>query len=239
MLTLNVTIDNAIAMMFIILVLVLFIVQMFRLRLRKCLRYLKMAKALIRNRTMIGRFQSAYVSLYREVAMYNDSFRECWLSMDVMIKLSCTQFVILYSKQDHLGVFFYVVIFLFASTILYFEFVFATFSSLHNQNQSIYRHLNAWNSQHFHQSIPVEPKSIKPSIGHRKLLSVHGSVKKLLKTQGSLRFSLKTNLFLQSVSDNQLGFTCGRLYHFTKFRFIENMLINLGFLALFYKKIIV
>src|SRR5690606_33770226 len=144
MLTLNASVDNSMGLMCIMLVFVFFTVQMFRFRLRKCLRYLETAKGLIKNRTMIGRFHSAYVSLYREVAMYNEAYRECWFSMDIMIKLSCTQFIILYSKQDSLGVFFYCVIFIFVSTILYFEFLFFTFSSFHSLSKSINQQLNSW-----------------------------------------------------------------------------------------------
>src|SRR5690606_16708695 len=105
---------------------------------------------------------------------------------------------------------------------LYFQFAFASFSSLHSQNQLIYHHLNAWNSQHIHRSMRVAPTKL--STGNQKLSSVQDNVIRLFQRNNSVKFSLKTNLFLQSISGNQLGFTSGRIYHFTKFKFVENML---------------
>src|SRR5690606_30263355 len=117
------------------------------------------------------------------------------------------------------------------------ELVFFFFSSLHKQNESVYRHLNAWNSLHFRHSNLTTSTFIKSSFDHRKFPSMQDSVNEVCLRNRSTKLTLKTNLFLQSVSANQMGFTCGRLYYFTKYTFIENLFVNLGLLSLFYEKI--
>src|SRR5699024_1645883 len=91
MTTLWASIMLALALLFILLVHVLFMVQLYRLKMNKCFQH---RAHWLSNRSMFARLQSDYVELYREMSMLNHSLKGCWFSMDLMIKLSCTQFVV-------------------------------------------------------------------------------------------------------------------------------------------------
>ncbi|XP_075588893.1 uncharacterized protein LOC124496827 [Dermatophagoides farinae] len=48
---------------------------------------------------------------------------------------------------------------------------------------------------------------------------------------------IKSNLFIQTMSDNHFGFHCGQIFFITKFQVVELFMMNLPLITLFYKKI--
>nr|XP_027196927.1 uncharacterized protein LOC113791357 [Dermatophagoides pteronyssinus] len=52
-----------------------------------------------------------------------------------------------------------------------------------------------------------------------------------------LRYSLKPRLFLQIMTNNQFGFTCGRIFFISKFKYIQMFILNFHMAIKFYKKI--
>nr|XP_027196928.1 uncharacterized protein LOC113791358 [Dermatophagoides pteronyssinus] len=52
-----------------------------------------------------------------------------------------------------------------------------------------------------------------------------------------LRYSLKSRLFLQTMTRNQFGFTCGRMFFISKFKYIQMFIMNFHMAIKFYKKI--
>ncbi|KAH7638012.1 hypothetical protein HUG17_9116 [Dermatophagoides farinae] len=51
------------------------------------------------------------------------------------------------------------------------------------------------------------------------------------------RHWIKSNLFVQTMTENHFGFTCGQLFFITKSKYTEILLLNLPLILLFYKKI--
>ncbi|KAH7638014.1 hypothetical protein HUG17_9118 [Dermatophagoides farinae] len=51
------------------------------------------------------------------------------------------------------------------------------------------------------------------------------------------RHWIKSNLFVQTMTENRFGFTCGQLFFITKFKYFEMLFLNLPLIMLFYKKI--
>ncbi|KAH9501071.1 hypothetical protein DERF_011940 [Dermatophagoides farinae] len=52
-----------------------------------------------------------------------------------------------------------------------------------------------------------------------------------------LRQIIKSNLFVQTMTNNQLGFTCGHLFYITKYKYNELILMNIPLILMFYKQI--
>ncbi|KAH9501068.1 hypothetical protein DERF_011937 [Dermatophagoides farinae] len=50
-----------------------------------------------------------------------------------------------------------------------------------------------------------------------------------------LRAIIKSNLFVQTMTNNQLGFTCGHLFYITKYKYNELILMNIPLILMFYK----
>ena len=48
---------------------------------------------------------------------------------------------------------------------------------------------------------------------------------------------IKSNLFIQTMSNNRFGFHCGQIFFITKFQVVELFMMNLPLITLFYKKI--
>nr|XP_046916105.1 uncharacterized protein LOC124496612 [Dermatophagoides farinae] len=48
---------------------------------------------------------------------------------------------------------------------------------------------------------------------------------------------IKSNLFIQTMSNNHFGFHCGQIFFITKFQVVELFMMNLPLITLFYKKI--
>ena len=48
---------------------------------------------------------------------------------------------------------------------------------------------------------------------------------------------IKSNLFIQTMSNNCFGFHCGQIFFITKFQVVELFMMNLPLIILFYKKI--
>ncbi|KAH7638043.1 hypothetical protein HUG17_9148 [Dermatophagoides farinae] len=51
------------------------------------------------------------------------------------------------------------------------------------------------------------------------------------------RQSIKANLFVQMMTINRFGYTCGNLFEINKYKFFQLMLWNLPFILMFYKQI--
>uniref|UniRef100_A0A6P6YB92 Uncharacterized protein LOC113796544 n=1 Tax=Dermatophagoides pteronyssinus TaxID=6956 RepID=A0A6P6YB92_DERPT len=52
-----------------------------------------------------------------------------------------------------------------------------------------------------------------------------------------LKQMIKSNLFVQKISTNQFGFTCGQIFFITRYKYLELFLMNFVLVLLFYKKI--
>nr|XP_027196923.1 uncharacterized protein LOC113791352 [Dermatophagoides pteronyssinus] len=52
-----------------------------------------------------------------------------------------------------------------------------------------------------------------------------------------LRYSFKSRLFLQSMTNNLFGFTCGQMFFISKFKYIQMFILNFHMAIKFYKKI--
>nr|XP_027193782.1 uncharacterized protein LOC113788522 [Dermatophagoides pteronyssinus] len=66
---------------------------------------------------------------------------------------------------------------------------------------------------------------------------VHLQWQSKFKRYSQIRQSIKTNLFIQSMTYNRLGFTCGPLFYINKYKFFELLMLNIPWILLFYKQI--
>nr|XP_027198241.1 uncharacterized protein LOC113792540 [Dermatophagoides pteronyssinus] len=51
------------------------------------------------------------------------------------------------------------------------------------------------------------------------------------------RQTIKINLFIQTMTDNRFGFTCGQIFFITKYKYSELIMLSIVLILLFYKKI--
>uniref|UniRef100_A0A6P6YBP4 Uncharacterized protein LOC113796602 n=1 Tax=Dermatophagoides pteronyssinus TaxID=6956 RepID=A0A6P6YBP4_DERPT len=49
-----------------------------------------------------------------------------------------------------------------------------------------------------------------------------------------LRDTIKTNLFVQTMTENQFGISCGQIFFITKFKYVELFILNFIMIILFY-----
>ncbi|KPL99479.1 hypothetical protein QR98_0004130 [Sarcoptes scabiei] len=109
---------------------------------------------------------------------------------------------------------------------LYSVVMIATLFSVYNLE--IFKTISDWSARIHSGTVEMQPK----------LLRLWG-LKKIPKRYRITKLTLmKSQHFNQSIPNTRIGFTCGHLFHISKNRFVELVLMNIGLVSLIYKKLI-
>mgnify|MGYP006196655561 CR=1 FL=1 len=153
-----------------------------------------------------------YVELTREIAMFNYSMREIMLVLDLMMKYSCAQCLVYFSKQqDQLSMYSIIIGAMICAFFLHTQLIYSQMSYFPSQNLVLYKRWSGWLA-----GLCRDGRSTR-----------------------IIRRWCRAGWFVQSVGDNQLGFSSGSIWFITKWQCIEVFLCNLGLLTLYYKEMVV
>lgn len=174
-------------------------------------------KCSIKQIKAVSDYSREYIRQSRNVSLMNQSKREVFFIIETSSKLSIVFAMLFYNGQNEMNLLGYTVILLigifwFVNTALS-----ANVASFNTLNNSFFRSIYSWKCEYFQKKFQ-NSKSFK--IFNRSYLSNE----------------TRKNFFIQNVSRNPIGFTCGRIFQITQFRYIELQLLNIVLLLSFYQR---
>ena len=196
-------------------------VEFFRIRLKqlsiKSMNLLKnsIQSSNLQRKLFWYRFHSYYVYLYSETDKFNQTIQEALLFLEMMSKSLVVICLLYYSHQ----------------------------TKMHLQNSlvtiiliTVFCLINILNFRIAH--IPLYNRVCWLSI-HRWIARSQWSnmERKKHRNRLPLRYYFKSRLFLSIMTNNQFGFTCGRMFFISKFKYIQMFIMNFHMAIKFYKKI--
>nr|XP_027200281.1 uncharacterized protein LOC113794361 [Dermatophagoides pteronyssinus] len=168
-----------------------------------------------------SRFQVEYVKLYAEISDFNKSFSVMLLYMETVSKSSIIISCMFYSKQKEIGEYFMVAILSLMSTFVCVTSLYSRVARLPSHNRRCCKSIIKWLARTQWSSSKTK---FKNTITRQGIIIIN-------------RTTIKSNLFVQTMSENQLGFTCGHLFFITKFKYIELLLMNIPMIFMFYEQL--
>ena len=138
--------------------------------------------------------------------------------MEITVKVCVLQLLIYLSQQRHFVVLTYVASMLFITTFLWVEIVTYQLAYFPKKTQCCAQLLHC--------------RIARNQFVHSHLKSQKGQRRQIV------RRTFRVNLLVQQVSESELGFTMGSLYTITRYQWFEMLMLNLGFLSLFYNLLV-
>nr|XP_027200280.1 uncharacterized protein LOC113794360 [Dermatophagoides pteronyssinus] len=165
-----------------------------------------------RSKTIFWKnFQDKYVKLYAETADFNISFGKMLLYIEMVSKSSIIVSCMFYSNQKKISQYTITAILSLMSTFVCITSLYSRVARLPSYNGRCCKNIIKWLART--QWSPSKAKVNHP-INERRIRNIN-------------RTTIKSNLFVQVMSQNQLGFTCGHLFFITKFKYNELVLMNI------------
>lgn len=169
----------------------------------------------IRNILYWKKFQMQYVQLYAETARLNRTTSVHFVFNEFISKSAIITGAVFYSQQTLMNSENTFVTIVSISIFCFINGLYSRASRLPSYNQRCVRSIFVWIARsQFNKSIP------------------NYYLKRII-----LRHLIKLNLFITTMTNNRFGFTCGRLFFITKFRYINLFILNFHLMIKFYKKI--
>lgn len=163
-------------------------------------------------------FHKQYVELYSEIVRLNRTVKIIIFDMEINSKLALIFACVFLSRQTYLNLFSISVIMTifsrFILTIMFYEFS----SRLPSYNQ-------------------LCCQSIIKGLSRSQFSMSNRFFDQHFKRNQKTRDSVRKNLFVQTMSANKFGFTCGQLFFITKYKYIQLLIMNFHLMIKFYKKL--
>ncbi|KAH7638044.1 hypothetical protein HUG17_9149 [Dermatophagoides farinae] len=161
-------------------------------------------------------FFREYIILYGTTVRLNRSVKVALLIIELINKSLVIFGCVFYSKQTGMTVVNAVFIMTAILTFIFTNFTYSRIARIPEYNRKSAQYLLQWLSRsQFHNT------------------RLDASIKRMVE----LRPIIKSNLFVQTMTNNQLGFTCGHLFYITKYKYNELILMNISLILMFYKQI--
>ena len=170
-----------------------------------------------RKKLIWNRFQSRYVRYYAETIQLNGTVRIVLFYMEIISKISIMISCIFYSRQKHLSWSNTALILSLISEFFFVTGVYSRMANIYTYNQLIAKSM---------MQMIARSQWLRNKHRNRNNRSIH-----------YWPYSIKSNLFVQTMTNNGFGFTCGRIFQITKYRYIELICWNIPIIIIFYKKI--
>ncbi|KAH7638035.1 hypothetical protein HUG17_9140 [Dermatophagoides farinae] len=161
-------------------------------------------------------FFHEYIILYDTVARLNRSAKIALLSIELINKSFIIFGCVFYSKQTRMSVVNVAFIISAIVAFIFTNFAYSRIARIPEYNRKCNQYLLQWLSRSQFQNKRLD-----------------ASIKRMVE----LRTIIKSNLFVQTMTNNQLGFTCGHLFYITKYKYNELILMNIPLILMFYKQI--
>ncbi|KAH7643529.1 hypothetical protein HUG17_5891 [Dermatophagoides farinae] len=223
----------------------LFIVEFGRIQFMKMLQTTKIVFCCNRNKmnfnNSINRrlfwqsFHRQYLTLYLDIWKFDDTIKMVLAAVEMIAKSAIivgTLFV--NSNQLSINLNNTLIILYLGSAFLYPKIIYSHVSSLPSYNRTCSRLIMNWNARTHWQRFCTQQQQ-------QRLLqeSSSSSWKKLKRFNAwiTLRDVIKSNLFIQTMTNNLFGLNCGQLFFITRYKYLELLLMDVMLILLFYKKI--
>lgn len=167
-------------------------------------------------------FRSKYSEIFQQIADYNNDYQLFFLMSEMLSKVTIVVVVLFYSEQDVMTIYSYIITTTLTSVFLMTTIIYSRISYFDSYNLIVYRKMSNWSAR-----LPL-------SLWKRK--SFKNWKRFRAKSKTFITNFLKSHHFNQALTQNRIGFTCGNLFYIDKNRYAELLLMNIGFVLLFYKK---
>ena len=154
-----------------------------------------------RKKLIWNRFQSRYVRYYAETIQLNGTVQIVLFYMEIISKISIMISCIFYSRQKHLSWSNTALILSLISEFFFVTGVYSRMANIYTYNQLIAKSM---------MQMIARSQWLRNKHRNRNNRSIH-----------YWPYSIKSNLFVQTMTNNGFGFTCGRIFQITKYRYIE------------------
>ena len=200
----------------------MFIIEFFRIRFKQL--SLKSMNLFEKNSIQLSdkkrklfwnQFHQEYVNLYSEIDQFNLTLCSILLFTELVSKSSAVICLLFYSHQIKMHMQNTLITLIFITIFISINILNFRIAHLPSYNRLCWLSIHRWIARS--QWSNVERKEF---------------INRL-----PLRYSLKSRLFLQSMTRNQFGFTCGRMFFISKFKYIQMFIMNFHMAIKFYKKI--
>ncbi|KAH7638039.1 hypothetical protein HUG17_9144 [Dermatophagoides farinae] len=177
------------------------------------------------KRIFWNQFYFEYIILYGKISRLNESAKVILLAMEMIAKSAIMMSCVFYSQQIKMvesNIFLVAILII---VFLYINIMYLRISILPTYNEQCLQSILRWliRSQWRERFSVVQPKQ---STFHDHIVQrIHW------------RQTLKSNLFIQAMANNRLGFTCGHMFHINKYKFTELILLNIPFVLMLYKHV--
>ncbi|KAH9493872.1 hypothetical protein DERF_014600 [Dermatophagoides farinae] len=145
------------------------------------------------------RFHSEYVSLYSEMAIFNLTARNILFFIELLSKSSVVICLLFISQQTKMNIQITFVALAFMSSFFLLNILYFRVAHMPSYNRICWQSIHRW-------------------IARSQWLSMQRNV---FTNSFPLRYSIKSRLFIQTMTNNRFGFTCGRMFFISKFKYIQ------------------
>ena len=168
-----------------------------------------------------NRFHNEYIILHDEIKQSNETTKIIVFGVEIISKSAILLSCVFYSCQSKMVLVGYLFI-LFAIIGIFFLYgLYYQVASLPTHNEQCIRALSRW--------LARTQWSTRFMLQGKSRWHKNHPIK--------WRQSIKANLFVQMMTINRFGYTCGNLFEINKYKFFQLMLWNLPFILMFYKQI--
>ncbi|KPM08701.1 hypothetical protein QR98_0072250 [Sarcoptes scabiei] len=176
------------------------------------------------------RFMRMYYEIYANIAKFNQSAQNYFFVTELLSKINMIFLTVFYSKQTQLKSSSFLILYISVQMIVNTTLVYHMVSFFATKNLLYYRSLLI-NFIRFQFVTKRTSSPLYTKARPRNLISMKAK-------RYDCSADLKKNFFLQTMPSNMIGFTCGRLFLITSYKYVELLLMNLIFILLFYKKLL-
>ncbi|KAH9419724.1 hypothetical protein DERP_001554 [Dermatophagoides pteronyssinus] len=163
-------------------------------------------------------FHNEYVKLYAEIYRFNQSANITLLAIDFMSRTSIIAACILCRQTQFLNM---IPIIGFTNFFIFVNGLYSYISIIPAYNDKCCRSILQWLARSQFTKRKTRNRSIR---FHYYQIRIWQK-------------SLKSNLFIQMIINNKIGFTCGHFFHINRYKFTELILLNVPLILLFYKHV--
>lgn len=168
-------------------------------------------------------YHREYITLYSNIANLNESAKFSLLAVETISKSAAMIACVFYSKQVKMTMINSLLVFCMIFAFLFVNLMYYQIASLPTYNTKCIQIIFKWLARSQWSEKFVKTNNIN-CFSH-KIQQIHG------------RQSMKWNFFVQTMTDNKLGFTCGHVFYITKYKFIEMILLNIPLILMLYKHV--
>ncbi|KAH7638041.1 hypothetical protein HUG17_9146 [Dermatophagoides farinae] len=161
-------------------------------------------------------FFREYIILYSQMVRLNRSVKVILMFMEITTKSFVMICCVYFSKQSTVTVVNSIFILMAIITYIFTNFSYSRIARIPEYNKKCVQYLFQWLARSQFQNKRLD-----------------ASIKRMVE----LRAIIKSNLFVQTMTNNQLGFTCGHLFYITKYKYNELILMNIPLILMFYKQV--